>query len=669
MARQNPWKSFGDAFNATYGATTTLGKAIATGGIAFKDYEDEEGNKLTGIALDRARMEDRAAAEERFGDPEAGIRMRQNFETQQQNKLMTDLRERTQDERVLQEGKLTSDDMRSTIGYRNAAAVGLRANARSTNLAADIREASKASEIGANTAGFDRDAAEANLAARLANTPESYSVGLAKLQADEEGYIRDRNQAAAESIAFKDPNYLNSIISGYKAQDAENKVKTIASEVQLAAQSTDEWKGNEVARILAESGRAKNVATINYELSAMPEFKESHEAELKRNALQAKTALINADIDNLVANTEDYQDSRFVAGLSNASADASRAKAAAAVEQRTAAANEFISNWYKDADPENPSSMAGLIEGLKQIDPAMAMKLERDFGEHELWQLTSDALILKQRVNNALNEGGYDEVVKVIDQFNGDKLGVRLDRDAETGSVSLVETDEEGNIVRTIASGKDEKAFAVDLNRAMNPADTLDYLVKLSEINLRNMQALYNQKQAEAGKALTPEQSAYQTLRDANATPYEKQLALGLLFKENPEAYENMVALMQASTTLTNPKATPPSQSSTAQTDASQQSTAESAEPVQLSENDMRSGQTVLNSVESAGSISEAMKSDTGRLLLSSKDLVENAIEVLKIQIANPPPTPMRRGGGLAVEKRRKQLLAELEELLGTLRN
>ena len=56
MARQSRWQQFGDAFNAVYNAGTTLGQAIDVGGIAFKDYEDEEGNKLTGLALDRARM-------------------------------------------------------------------------------------------------------------------------------------------------------------------------------------------------------------------------------------------------------------------------------------------------------------------------------------------------------------------------------------------------------------------------------------------------------------------------------------------------------------------------------------------------------------------------------------------------------------------------------------
>ena len=43
MARVNKWKQFGDAFNAVYNAGTQLGAAIETGGIAMKDYEDEEG--------------------------------------------------------------------------------------------------------------------------------------------------------------------------------------------------------------------------------------------------------------------------------------------------------------------------------------------------------------------------------------------------------------------------------------------------------------------------------------------------------------------------------------------------------------------------------------------------------------------------------------------------
>ena len=60
----------GQAFNAVYDVGTSLGKSIESGKIAIKDYEDEEGKKLTGLALDRAKMDDYAAIEQKLRRPD-----------------------------------------------------------------------------------------------------------------------------------------------------------------------------------------------------------------------------------------------------------------------------------------------------------------------------------------------------------------------------------------------------------------------------------------------------------------------------------------------------------------------------------------------------------------------------------------------------------------------
>ena len=122
MARVNKWKQFGDAFNAVYDAGTSLGSAIETGKIALKDYKDEEGKKLTGLARDRAQMDDYAAVELKYGDPMEALRMRTGVETFGQNKLKTNYETDTYDERVKQGGVLKSKNMESVIGARGAAA-------------------------------------------------------------------------------------------------------------------------------------------------------------------------------------------------------------------------------------------------------------------------------------------------------------------------------------------------------------------------------------------------------------------------------------------------------------------------------------------------------------------------------------------------------------------
>jgi len=635
MARGNRWQSFADAFNATYQVGNTLQKAIKTGRIATKDYTDEEGNKLTGIALDRARTDDYAAVEEQFGDPSAAIKMRQDFETQQQNKLMTDLRERTQDERVLQEGKLTSDDMRSIIGYRSAAGALAGANAKATNLATEIRGANKANEIAATAAGLKRDAA----------------------------------QSSADADYYASATYTDVLQNEGLQKIAESKLSALMADIDTAAKNTEEYRANAVAATLADAKRTRTTAEVKLELAEMPEYREQLQNELRTNAENARAALANAKTDANLATNETFQQNRFDRGLSDSSAAADIAASDATTAQRERAANEFISKWYENADPKNPASMAGLVEGLKQIDPIMGMKLERDYGEHELWQLTSDALVLKQKANNAINDGGYDALVKLLDDQNGDKLGIQLTRDDESGAISLVETDPRGNVVRTIASGDDEKAFNADLNTAMDPAKTLEYLVTLSEIKLRDAQALYNTNQAKAGKALTPAQNAYQTLFNAEASDYEREIALALLLKDNPEAYERLQPLLEVSnTTLVDPDATgttspPPDQTGLG-------STAEvPSEPVQIDPDDARTGQVVLDNINSAGSLAKAQQTPTGQLLLRNPGLIDNAIQVLQIQIQNPSARGSRGGGGVSIQARRQQLLAELQQLRDSLGN
>ena len=151
MARVNRWKQFGDAYNAVYNAGTSFGQAIEVGGIAFKDYEDEEGNKLTGLALDRARTDDYAAAEQKWGDPMEALRMRTGVETLGQSKLQTDYLTDTYDERVWQGGEGASQALRANTGLTLA-------NTGRINLDTEIREGSKTSEISANTAKFDMEA-------------------------------------------------------------------------------------------------------------------------------------------------------------------------------------------------------------------------------------------------------------------------------------------------------------------------------------------------------------------------------------------------------------------------------------------------------------------------------------------------------------------------------
>ncbi len=671
MARQNRWKTFADAFDATYRVGNQLQKAVATGGIAFKDYEDEEGNKLKGLALDRARNTDYAAAETRFGDPAKGIKMRQDFETSQQNRLMTDLRDATQAERIRQEGPIKTSTMLSQNRSRDA----ISAN---NELAFKMRDINKEQEAAALRAGYGLAAARDTLAAELAGSEGARDAGYARLRAQTEKGLRDAAQATAQESYFAGDTYAQVLTNEGKAKVANAKLDAVTANLQTDIKTQPGYKSNAMATALAQSGRSLNTALVNERLSAMPEFEQKLKDELLTGANLAKAALADSQTAVNLSGSADYQANVLQAGLSNSEAAAATAQEQALLAQRSFAANQFISKWYEGADAKNPASMSGLVEGLKQIDPVMANRLARDFGEHELWQITNDALVFRGKANNAMTEEGYDGLVQVLDEYNGDSLGIKMVEGTD-GGMSIVETDAEGNTVRTIASGKDEKEFKADLQAALDPASSLEYLVTLNDMKYKEALALYNTAQAESlkkGKPLSPEQNAYQMLYNPEASLYDKELALALLLKDNPEAYERLAPLLEELDVTLTPDA--PASDAPAP-DANQGPSpnglgGEQNTPVipdgdlQMSDADVETGQIVLNAVGNK-SVSEVLEAEgSAARVINMPTLLDKAIKLLQIQITNPTPKPGSRAkNNNAIAERQKKLLADLQAHRATL--
>lgn len=666
MARQNRWKTFADAFDATYRVGNQLQKAVATGGIAFKDYEDEDGNKLKGLALDRARNADYAAAETRFGDPSKGIKMRQDFETAQQNRLMTDLRDATQADRIRQEGPIKTSTMLSQNRYRDS-------NSANNELAFQIRDKNKVQEATALRAGYGLSTAQDNLAAELAASNAARDAGYAELGARAAKGLAEQSKYDAQDIYNSSDTYAQVLTNEGRAKVANAKLDAVTANLQTEIKSQSGYKSNAMAAALSEMKRTATVSRINEELAAMPEFENTLKTEILTGERLAKVALADAQTAVSLAGSAEYQNNVLRAGLSNAEAAAATAQDQALLAQRSFAANQFISKWYENADAKNPASMSGLVEGLKQIDPVMANRLARDFGEHELWQITNDALVFRGKANNAITEEGFDGLVQVLDEYNGASLGIKM-VEGNDGGMSIVETDADGNTVRTIASGEDEKSFKADLQAALDPASSLEYLVTLNDMKYKEALALYNTAQAESlkkGKPLTPEQNAYQMLYNPEASLYDKELSLALLLKDNPEAYERLAPLLEVSSTqLTDPNA----QASDASPSAANQGPSPNGlggdqnTPVipdgdlQISDADATSGQVVLDAVRNK-SVSDVLEEDgSAALILNTPSLLDNAIKLLQIQITNPKPTPGSRAKNInAIAERQKKLLAELQ--------
>jgi hypothetical protein len=545
VGRVNKWKQFGDAFDAVYNAGNTLGKSIQTGKIAFKSYEDEEGNELKGLALDRAKMDDYAAAEQRFGDPMEALRMRTGVETLGQNRLKTDYDTDTYDERVFQGGIGKSNALRASTAYTNSAAGLNNANTARVNLATEIRGGSKDKEILYNTAAFNRDTAQAD-GQTLAFQDSSYSGGL--IAAQESAQARDN----ANTTRFGSQAYADSLKATDKQTTAEATLARNTADLQNTVITDSIYKENYIAAEKAKMGQIATIAKIDEELANDPRTREVADANLNSTLNTALASVQQSIADLELKSTQGFQDSYVSAGLSQAELGAVEGKEAVLLAQQSLAVNTFIKEWGKTGDPDDPTSMRNLVKGISQINPIMGQKLSQEYGEHELWEITNRSLRMRAETNEALTNRGVAGAQEILDKYNGDALGIKVVKN-DDGSMSMVETratgpgGQETEVVRTIASGADEKAFMQDLNAALDPASLMEYSMNLVDMDYKRALTKYSEAQAKAagvGKPMSAVDMAYRTMVNPEASAADRKLATAFLMRESPELYAQIVGDM-----------------------------------------------------------------------------------------------------------------------------
>ena len=536
MARVNRWKQFGDAFNAVYNAGTQLGAAIETGGIAMKDYEDEEGNKLTGLALDRAKMDDYAAIELKYGDPLKSLKMRTGVEQLGQNRIRTDN---------------LQDDLTSIRGLRDAQAEFTGARTSALNLGTRIRQGSESEEIAANKAGFlMAQARDTGLATAMKD--DAYTQSLIS------GYEADAAESAANAVRFESKEYKDWLSANDLRNTALAKEQYVASEINRSILENPEYQTNFIANELVKMQRTLKTNEIANMIAQDPATAEIAKNNLETTLNNSITAVENSEVLKRLAENPAVQEFKYQSGLSTAETAALDAENTLLAARKSLQMNKFIEEWGKTSDPRDPTSMLTLIEGIKAIDPERGMALERNYGEHELWEITNNSLLMKAEANQAMAQNGAEGVRTVLDKYNGDKLGVRLDKNKD-GSFVLVETRNVGpgktEIVRTIAQGKDEQSFMKDITAVLDPASLMEYSMNLVDMKYKEGLTMYNKAQAKAAlakKPLTMEQWAASVIQDKNASLFDKQLALAVSLKDNVEAYERLSGIMNVEEGLSN---------------------------------------------------------------------------------------------------------------------
>jgi hypothetical protein len=446
------------------------------------------------------------------------LRMRTGVETLGQNRLKTDYDTDTYDERVFQGGIGASNKLRADTAYTNSAAGLNVANTDRVNLATDIRRGSKNSEISRNISTFNRDSA----------------------------------QARAQKIAYQDPSYGAGLIAQQNQGLAEATLARNTADLQNTVIKNPIYQENFIAAELARMGQTKTIAQIDEQIANDPQTLKLAEQNLELSLTNAMTAVNNAETDLKLSNSADFQANRFNAGLSTAELGQVQGEEAVLLAKQSLAVNAFIREWGKTGNPDDPTSMRNLVKGISQLNPIMGQKLSQDYGEHELWEITNRGLRMRAEVNEALSTRGAAGAQEILDKYNGDKFDIKTVIN-DDGSMSMVETraagpgGQETEIVRTIASGADEKTFIQDLNAAMDPASLMEYSMNLVDMDYKRAVTKYNEAQAKAalsGKPLSATDQAYRTMVDTKASPTDRKLATAFLMRESPELYAELIGQM-----------------------------------------------------------------------------------------------------------------------------
>jgi hypothetical protein len=120
MARKSRWQQFSDNFNGVYGTFTKIGKDYESGEVMKKKYTDDQGNALSGDALDRRRMTELADVYTKYGDAKGGLGLRAQQAQIEASKRENDINQQIMQELIRQRGGLTSQEMEAGIANTDA---------------------------------------------------------------------------------------------------------------------------------------------------------------------------------------------------------------------------------------------------------------------------------------------------------------------------------------------------------------------------------------------------------------------------------------------------------------------------------------------------------------------------------------------------------------------
>ena len=235
MARKSRWQQFSDNFNGVYGTFNQVGKDMASGKVMREEYTDEQGNALSGDALDRRRTMELAKVYTKYGDAKGGLGLRAQQAQIEASKRENDINQQIMQELIRQRGDLTTSGMESDIAATDAST----ANTTSTM---DRRDALLPGEI---------DQQGATLAGTNANTNDTVSTmnrrdALLPGEIDQQGAtLAGTNANTNDTVSTT--NRRDAILPGEISQQGADLSQTLANTESTIAGTTGKGIANRVA--------------------------------------------------------------------------------------------------------------------------------------------------------------------------------------------------------------------------------------------------------------------------------------------------------------------------------------------------------------------------------------------------------------------------------------
>lgn len=433
MARNSRWVNFGQSFNATYGALTNAMRSIQMGRAMKADYNDDEGNPLTGDALDRARYRALADIETRYGRPAEGLALRSNQAALEATNFENDLNIELRPELLRQRGVLASGEIESRIGLNNASA---------------YNQSSLARERDALLSGRLEGQRLTNAGLATANDRAALDYGIA---------VDTRDAAVAQRRAESDTAVANAGLAG--------------TNYRVAAQTTD-------ARI-REAQAAADKAAADARVST-----ETVGSRISAADSTAKEAAYNAEVRGIELDAAEatYQD-RIDTSLAEMRAAAAEANATAATQQDVLADRQIMAGIFEDARSRGFESEAAetawMMEQMNNSAMSAAGRVQyaqtvRDFG---LQRLMAEGAAISQAAVKAFQEGG---LTGLVDNLYNTKVN-----DGQTGRTEAVDgvtrviatndvTGEERVVAEASGAGAHERLGSQLLQYAANPVGGME---------------------------------------------------------------------------------------------------------------------------------------------------------------------------------------------------